>query len=358
MNKKKIFKLFAHCIPVKGAKRFVICDIQRNDIYFVNEELYDMLTKYKDYSLEEVKALYDNEYDVEIEQNLDYLIKHELGFYTEESDLFLEINHHWERPESITNAIIEWGKSSTYSMKSVIDQLELLGCKQIELRFYDTISSQKLIDTLRLFEDKRIRNIYLYVKYAEDINLDFYQELLLKYQRLGQINIHSCPENFRTQIEKNKFSEHIKLTCKNIVDNSHCGIVNERFFLSNQDLFFEALNFNSCLHRKISIGVDGIIKNCPSMADAYGNIKDTTLEKVLCLSEFKQHWSITKDVIHVCKDCEFRYICVDCRAYIENPTDIYSKPLKCGYNPYTTEWSEWSTNPIKQRAIEYYELKR
>lgn len=34
--------------------------------------------------------------------------------------------------------------------------------------------------------------------------------------------------------------------------------------------------------------------------------------------------------------------------------DILSKPLKCGYNPYTGEWSDWSTNPLKQKAIEFY----
>jgi hypothetical protein len=33
---------------------------------------------------------------------------------------------------------------------------------------------------------------------------------------------------------------------------------------------------------------------------------------------------------------------------------VYSKPLECGYNPYTCEWEEWSTNPLKQKAIEHY----
>ena len=72
---------------------------------------------------------------------------------------------------------------------------------------------------------------------------------------------------------------------------------------------------------------------------------------------FKDKWRITKDQIEICKDCEFRYVCSDCRAYVENPEDIYSKPLKCGYNPYTCEWEEWSQNPLKQRGIEYYGMK-
>lgn len=98
-------------------------------------------------------------------------------------------------------------------------------------------------------------------------------------------------------------------------------------------------------------------KNCPSMKESYGNIKDTTLIEALEKPGFKKYWNITKDQINVCKDCEFRYICTDCRAYLEDPDDIYSKPLKCGYNPYTCEWEEWSTNPLKEKAIKHYGME-
>ncbi|HLT42986.1 MAG TPA: hypothetical protein VKZ95_09805, partial [Sphingobacteriaceae bacterium] len=43
-------------------------------------------------------------------------------------------------------------------------------------------------------------------------------------------------------------------------------------------------------------------------------------------------------MVDVCKDCEFRYICQDCRAYLKNSDDLYSKPLKCTYNPYEGVW--------------------
>ncbi len=55
-------------------------------------------------------------------------------------------------------------------------------------------------------------------------------------------------------------------------------------------------------------------------------------------SSFKQYWSIKKDQIDTCKVCEFRYMCTDCRVFIENSDDLYSKPSKCNYNPYTGIW--------------------
>lgn len=93
------------------------------------------------------------------------------------------------------------------------------------------------------------------------------------------------------------------------------------------------------------------------MKDSFGNIKDTTLKEVLKNQYLKKYWNIKKDNITVCKDCEFRHICTDCRAYLENPDDEYSKPLKCGYDPYTNEWSEWSKNPAKQKGIDFYGMR-
>jgi len=135
-----------------------------------------------------------------------------------------------------------------------------------------------------------------------------------------------------------------------------CGVINSNYFTINTKLFTESLKYNSCLNKKISIDKDGQIKNCPSMKQSFGNISDTTLEECLNLKDFKKYWDINKDQIEVCKDCEFRYICTDCRAYKENPDNDYSKPLKCGYDPYTNVWKEWSTNPLKQNAIEFYGL--
>lgn len=98
------------------------------------------------------------------------------------------------------------------------------------------------------------------------------------------------------------------------------------------------------------------------MPQSFGNINETTLEEAIGLQGFKKYWNLTKDQVEGCKDCEFRYVCTDCRAYTEqthfNQSDLdCSKPLKCGYNPYTTEWEEWSINPLKQNSIENYGLQ-
>lgn len=132
-----------------------------------------------------------------------------------------------------------------------------------------------------------------------------------------------------------------------------CGKISLDLFVCNITSFSEFRKFNSCLNCKISIDSNGEIKNCPSFKESFGNISSSSLVEVLNDTNFQKLWHISKDKISVCKECEYRYICVDCRAFLEEPDNICSKPLKCGYNPSTGKWSDWRKHKHKQRAIKF-----
>jgi SPASM domain peptide maturase of grasp-with-spasm system len=124
-----------------------------------------------------------------------------------------------------------------------------------------------------------------------------------------------------------------------ITSNTHCGNISSLYFVFNNfRSIIEAHQHNTCLNKKISIDVDGAIKNCPTLADSYGNVKDTLLYDVLLRNEIQQLWSVSKDQVLVCQDCEYRMVCTDCRAIVSEPGNILSKPLKCTYDPYQMVW--------------------
>ena len=75
------------------------------------------------------------------------------------------------------------------------------------------------------------------------------------------------------------------------------------------------------------------------MKTSYGAISDTSLLDVVQQDPFKGYWNITKDAIEGCRDCEYRYVCTDCRAYTTDEENLYAKPLKCKYDPYTGVWA-------------------
>jgi len=61
-------------------------------------------------------------------------------------------------------------------------------------------------------------------------------------------------------------------------------------------------------------------------------------------SKFKL-WLIHKDLIDVCKDCEFRHMCVDSRLPIQRINGSWYHKTECNYNPYIGKWK--GTNKYK-----------
>jgi hypothetical protein len=57
----KYFLLFSNCIPVKGAKRSVICDLQTGKLLLIPNDLYDILEKHRKNTVKEIVAHYGDE---------------------------------------------------------------------------------------------------------------------------------------------------------------------------------------------------------------------------------------------------------------------------------------------------------
>jgi len=333
---QKYFKLFANCIPVKGAKRNIICDLQKGSIFFIPNFAYDLLIECKSKSVSEIKQHFNNEYNQELDDYFDDFISKELGFYTTQPENFPELDTKWESPSIINNAIIEYSSEINQHLQSLISQLNVLGCKYIEIRFYNKVSNIEIENVISNFEKSKIRSISLLIQYNSDMNARWLKQLLLKYQRIGDMLLSNISTDNPL---RNELSESIvSFSDSQINSETHCGAVSPDYFLSNISLFFESMAFNTCLNKKIAICKDGKIKNCPSMSEDFGNISSTPIVEAIFQKDFKKLWKINKDEILVCQDCEFRYICTDCRAYIEDPQKINSKPLKCNYDPYSGVW--------------------
>ncbi|QMU28193.1 grasp-with-spasm system SPASM domain peptide maturase [Adhaeribacter radiodurans] len=365
INLDTYLHLHADCIPVKGATRFVICDLTRNELLFFPSEYYEVLEYLrsdkigfllKDIISEEEKTL--------VVEFIEFLNQHEFISFLHDPSLFPAIEEKWDIPAIIQNAIID--VDITYhDFDKIFQELDELGCQFVQIRsFSDILSLDGLYQVLSSAHHKSIQSIELILKYNAHISDEAYIKLIEDHPIIAGLTIHSSPEkrtlivDYGCDIESIRYvDKHIHLVTQQITSQAHCGIINVKSLNApTVNNFFETKLFNGCLNRKVSVDTNGEIKNCPSMLTSYGNIKDTSLSEAINNYGFTDTWKITKDQIAVCKDCEFRYVCSDCRAYVENPEDIFSKPLKCGYNPYTCEWEEWSQNPLKQKAIAFYYL--
>lgn len=330
-----VFLLYAQCIPVKGAKRSIICDLQKNSYHFIPTDLYSILTNTPK-ALEELYIQYGLENKNVVDEYFEFLQSNDLGFWTTDPHLFPRLNMDWDEPSLITNAIIDFDQHSTHNLDIITNSLEQVGCRDIQLRFFDLKALEYVVEIVDSFKNKRIKSLELLVKYDEKVIYnDVLPQLLESNPRLKSIIIHSCSGSEMVENSRGAF---VYKTSQLITDETHCGVVSPAYFVNNIKSFTESVNFNSCLNRKLSIDRAGMVKQCPSMKSNYGHYKEVSFHEVILKTSFRDAWSMNKDRVSVCKDCEFRYICPDCRAYTKDSL-ADSKPAKCSYDPYTATWN-------------------
>lgn len=73
--------LYASCIPVKGAVRSTICDLQRTTYEIIPNSMYDFLVYYNGKSINEIKNDFSIEDQVIVDEYIDFLLKKSIYFF-------------------------------------------------------------------------------------------------------------------------------------------------------------------------------------------------------------------------------------------------------------------------------------
>ncbi|MCY0970934.1 grasp-with-spasm system SPASM domain peptide maturase [Chryseobacterium wangxinyae] len=358
------FKLFPNCLLTIGKINAVIHDLERNSSELIPLDFAKIILEL-DNKIPVIKVI-ENYTDDEKEiilKNIEYFIAKDYGIYcsSEMFSLFPKMSTFFEEPNKISNAIVELSSTTRKALKKIFNNLLELDCLHISLVSYEELYEEEFLNIIDAINIDRIKSIEITSKWHDQINDVLFQKINKIDSSIYKLSFFSAPFGNYFKFDENIFFER-EFSTQDITSFKFCGKVEKKYLFTDMSKYLESINHNSCLHKKISIDSVGNIRNCPSMPQSFGNIKNTTLKEALNHEDFKNYWNFTKDKIEVCKDCEFRYICTDCRAYTERThedkegLDI-SKPLKCGYDPYTGEWEEWSTNPLKEKAIEYYGMQ-
>ena len=356
----KYIKLFSCCIPIKGASRSSLCDVQRNVVKLIPNALYKLIPFFDSQNIDDIICRYGAEHSETVKEYIDFLIENDFAFYCSKDELecFPPINiSEFHIPFHISNAIIELDGIDKEKILHIIDELNSVECPALEIRVQTIIEISEIETMLSLFNNPKVNVTELHVIIIDnEFTLEKLKPLFERHMRLTSLVIGGAPENKR-HTDFFFGNSQIIFTTRNVHLPTCCGNFAPEQFVINLPFFTESQHYNTCLNRKVAIDKDGNIKNCPSMSRSFGNISNTKVVDIIENKEFTAKWNINKDQISICQDCEFRHVCMDCRAYLEDPDDDYSKPLKCGYNPYTMEWEDWSQNPLKKLTMKHYNLK-
>jgi SPASM domain peptide maturase of grasp-with-spasm system len=335
---KSKFKLYSNVIPVSGFKKGILCDLFRNQIFQLPKDLIDILESYNEISLSILTQAYGKDNEEVLRQYLSFLVERKLVFTAKESTFpsFNDFNIEWDKPSIITNAQIVIGKHTCINkMYEILKELEILGCKAI-LFILVNVSLADKCDVL-----EKVDNDF---EFIFDVLLDYaYNNHDCKLIDCAEsfkkvINIKICNSTIES-IEKSLKYNYLTFSwLKMPLKEMPCSIINNSSFNPSMEFFCEARSYNSCLNRKVCIDQDLGVSNCFAMTKSFGNVMKGNLGDIIKYTKLSEAWNISKDKIESCRDCEYRYVCHDCRAFLEDMNNLFSKPAKCKYNPYTGKW--------------------
>ena len=365
--------LFADCIPVKGIRRSAIYDLTRADLHIFPTEYYPVLEWLTGRPVAAVLDELDRAAASSQPGNLDrldeflvFLFDNELAMFTADPSRFPSIELTWDYPGTVQNAILDVD-TELHDFSAILGQLDVLGCQFLQVRGFSALLTLDVCRQVLAFAaNTSLTSVELILRYDATVSDADLVRFMRTEPLVTSLTLHSAPARSLLSVAmadaqgtEPTSRRDVSFTPQVIDSEKHCGLITQAYLNApSVGVYSEFRQFNGCLNRKISVDSRGQIRNCPSMRASFGDARSTGLAEALGNPEFLAAWRITKDTIDVCRGCEFRYVCSDCRAYLERPDDPRSKPLKCGYDPATGEWEPWYQPSFKAAVRESYGIGR
>lgn len=318
-NKNKYFRLYPNYIPVKGVNKSIIADINGSTYFEIPSLVYDVLniTLEKEYELDQLFKHFENKYDAGIKGYLDLFIEKRMGFYSSTNVNFHKYTYEYRSPFKITNAIIEITNEDNYNLFTLIEDLQDLGCYEIELRVKNYASLNFVIEILKKFKTSVIRSFYLICNHKDGQEIYKLEDEIESNLKIIQVKIFNCKNNSKKK--KNSKIQHIDQDF--IDDDGFSG------FIINPTYFYEAQTHNASLNQKVSIDEYGNIKNYLGHKKDFGNVNSVRIKDVIEDDDYTKNWKIPNEKIEKCRECQYRFFCL-------NFSEVYEKDKKIFKNKY------------------------
>lgn len=107
--------------------------------------------------------------------------------------------------------------------------------------------------------------------------------------------------------------------------------------------FAQARYGHNCFSKETCVTASGEVFACiMERTTPLGNVLSEPLGVILDSGVSRQFRTLSKDHVEVCRDCEYRYCCFDCRPRAQGMaanSSRYAKPAECLYDPYAGVWA-------------------
>ena len=334
---QEVFKRFECIQLVKGYGRAAVYDLSRQSHYLVPHEFVDFMELCEGKTAEDIESElqpigdYPRDY-------FQFILKNEWAFFSSDAGLFPPIDLEWKHPSIFTNLVWDFNPQYTEAVKTLLQKANV---KALHLRFVYAITAKQLKEALEQFQNSPLKSIEVAFIAREGLDAEVLTDILFENRRVSLFIAHQSRESKMEFLDENKGHPFIK-TPAPIHYNSGMCLTNPYSFRVNIELFTEAQKYHTYYNRKLFIDVDGQLKNAPESETVLGHITDLISDKTQIkewvAQDTYQEVNGVKDHTDVCKDCEFRYMCIDNRLPCKRASNIWFHQIECNYNPYINKW--------------------
>jgi SPASM domain peptide maturase of grasp-with-spasm system len=334
-----MMRLYPNCIAVEGYRNVAFCDLERQCFY--------VFPKSKVISDQPPGKNEKTDWRRFHTGNLD---KETLRFLKEKkllmTDETIASNPHirestfykWKSPALITNAIVELssenGLLKITRFRNLLSSLDALLCRHVFLMLKNRVTFKRIALLIECIQQANVQSVQLAMPYRQAFYTDAFGEMIMSQDKIQFVILELSP--FEKNIENKMFFATKKL--------NRYSIRKQKQFVSNIPLFSESQLHHTYFNRKLFIASSGEIKNAPECTTAVGRIQDiNNPEQLMALiktREFQKYWYVFKESCEICRDCEFRHVCVDNRLPHQREDGHWYHQQECNYDPYTGKWKE------------------
>jgi len=320
-------RFFSQVVFCCGYTRFLVLDTSNGQMYFFPSIIGKIISDQSyDSSIEIITESLDNCNRILFQSVIDELIENELAFVTDTPDRFPKIQFDNHGNLGFENAHIFLSEQTLAYKNELIMLLNEMKIKAIKLDF-TLLNQQEMMVVLQHLNASEVHSIECVIDLKnEEFPVNLIDELCSQNGALTMISIINHPlislDHSSEILISNALSPYPKI-------------------VPNFNLFCESVKNNPYFNGKLYIGSCGEIKMAENTSQIYGYLKDRDIGlKIKNSIDFRKFWNISKDSIDICKDCEFRYMCIDNRYPRQRKDKSLYFVEECRFNPYISKWSD------------------
>jgi len=317
------YKIHSTCALVIGKKRACLYDFLRETKLFISLETALFLTS---------NSLIDKFKPNPIE--IQELISHEIIYNANKFKGFTPAIFKYDDCSYISNLVIEYSEiyEDENVIEGVINSINYLLIKgvQIIISNYNHLENVDLL--LHKLHDSFVRDIEIVITISNYNKVKPAIKKIIKHNRV----------NYVLALNKNVETLQIEERVIQINPKLYLSGANTLKFVINRTLYSESLEFNTYFNKKMFFNKNAEILNAPEYNVVFGNVKDIQSKlswiKIISSEKFQYYWNAKKNDCNVCRDCEYKHMCVDKRLPTKINQNLWNFSEDCNYNPYTLKW--------------------